>query len=129
MQIWTPIEQPHDNGEFTVRLNTAGARPFAIIRLSEDGETALTMDNPGDCDRLIKAVVRAKDLLLGAPETPERCGQTRPLGDEPCALPPGHGGWHMDARGNEWPKFAEDPDLDAILNGPGHQAPAGTDAS
>ena len=124
MQIHGPSESPDG---IAVHLNpSTRGEPFAVV---DFGSTEIYLQSIADADELIKAAVRAKDLLLGAPETPERCGQTRPLGDEPCALPPGHGGWHMDAHGNEWPKFAEDPDLDAILNGPGHQAPAGTDAS
>ena len=123
MQIHGPSESPDG---IAVRLNPGTRARFAVV---DFGSTEIFVESVADADELIKAAVRAKDLLLGAPETPERCGQTRPLGDEPCALPPGHGGWHMDARGNEWPKFAEDPTLDAILNGPGHQAPAGTDAS
>ena len=99
------------------------------IAVIDFGSTEIFVESVADADELIKAAVRAKDLLRGAPETPERCGQTRPLGDEPCALPPGRGGWHMDARGNEWPKFVDALILDAILNGPGHQAPSGTDAS
>ena len=64
MQIWTPAEQPHDNGEFAVRFNRGNGQPFAVITLSVQGNTELCMQSPGDCDRLIKAAAEAKYLLL-----------------------------------------------------------------
>ena len=65
MQIWTPTQQPRQDGEFAVHLNPGNGEPFAVIALSRDGQSALTMESAADCDRLVRAAVQAKSLLLG----------------------------------------------------------------
>ena len=75
MQIWTPAEQPHDNGEFAVRFNRGNGQPFAVITLSVQGNTELCMQSPGDCDRLIKAAAEARSLLLGETTAQDDAGR------------------------------------------------------
>ena len=55
----------------------------------------------------------------------QKCGRTRPPGGLSCILQPHDGGWHKDSQGNEWPQYAQDPELDAILNGTRYQSPTG----
>ena len=86
MQVWTPSASPRDEGEFHVHLNPgkSDGHPFTVIGLSEDDGTAPCMQTVADCDRLIKAAVEAKRLLLGEsfadrPEHPfVRPGQVAP---------------------------------------------------
>lgn len=148
MQVWTPSAQPKDDGEFDVRLNpgTKSGGPFAIIGLSEDGMTALTIESPADCDRLIKAVIQAKSMLLGetAPPVPQGdkplCGEAKAgVGGVMCTRPADHAGGHKhEYSGAYWPRHdGGSEDLDAALTPPetpardtdrtppGHQLPAG----
>ena len=46
------------------------------------------------------------------------------IGYGDCVRERMHPGWHRNIHGEEWPKYAEDPGLDAILNGPGYHLPA-----
>jgi hypothetical protein len=67
MQIWTPTEQPKDEGEFDVHFNPGGkSDPFTVIRLSEQGGSALCMQSVDECDRLIRAATKARELLATA---------------------------------------------------------------
>lgn len=64
MQINTPYPGVRDDGDYEVRLNTyRPEHPFAIISLSEDHQTGLTIESVDEADRLIKAATEAKRLL------------------------------------------------------------------
>ena len=69
MQIWYPGWTVRDDGDYGVTFNSGNENPFAIIRLSEDGNTALIVQSPEEADRLIKAAVKAKQLLV--PPSPD----------------------------------------------------------
>lgn len=58
------------SGDFDVSVNGSGLRkgddPFAEIRLSADGRTAIVLDDAADCRRLIAAARRAEQMLEAA---------------------------------------------------------------
>lgn len=68
MQIWTPSADVRDEGDFHVRLNPAPTtgKPFAAVQLSEDHHTQLIVQSVADADRLIRAAIEAKRLLIEA---------------------------------------------------------------
>ena len=60
---------------------------------------------------------------LDAQLTTRMCGQER-IGYGACEREPVHPGWHRNMTGEEWPQYAQDRDLDAMLTGPGYRMPA-----
>jgi hypothetical protein len=77
MQIHTPSPMPLDDGDFPVQLNTVNRHPFAIIDLDELG-TRIYVENVKDADRLIRAAVAAKDLLIEATGAVVRVAACKP---------------------------------------------------
>jgi hypothetical protein len=64
MQIWYPGPEVRDDGDYAVRPNPgSNGRPFAVITLSEDGQTALVVQSAQEARRLIKAACEALRLL------------------------------------------------------------------
>ena len=129
------IQSDINFNDFEVSHYPLSDRPFVTVGMGRSGiDTAtLYLHSVTDCDKLIKAAVQAKSLLLGETSEPvadlsaqpaaRTCGHTR-TGYGACEKEPIHPGWHRNMTGEEWPKYADDPDLDAILNGPGYRLPA-----
>jgi hypothetical protein len=138
MQVWTPAPSVRGDGEFAVRLSPGDGKPFAVIDLSEDGETALVVKTPAECDRLIRAAMALRSMLLGETSGPlppyvspytaasaaevadgvDACPAQWGATDSPsrCARPSGHDGNHEDTDGIAWAGHWEtaEPDADAV---------------
>ena len=86
MQLHTPQPYPKPDGEFEVRFNDYNYdAPFAAIVLSDDYRTRLILESEDDCDRIIKAACKAKDLFRAA-----RHGKPAPLPAGARLTPPGY---------------------------------------
>jgi hypothetical protein len=118
MQIHTPDADIAD-GEFPVTMNPGSVAPFGVIYLGQD--TSMHLHSDEDCDRLIRAAFRIKEMrantgiahafrggagsrgancetcgLLQTSEVhAEPCGNVAPDSGRACTRAAGHDGGHQ----------------------------------
>jgi hypothetical protein len=86
-------------GELLVEVNGSGLRqggePYAEIQFTDDAGAAILVNNPADCDRLIRAAAEAKRKLMAA-VVPHafRDGEDKHWECRECGVHEGH---HIDA--------------------------------